>query len=314
MVGSFIIRRLITGVITVFAVALLSFFIFNLLPGDPALVMLGFDADYEALATLRQQLKLDEPWVIRFGYWLSSLLTGNAGDSVTYHRPVSELLVESLPPTLSITLLSSIFTLVVSFSLGIFAVIFHHRFPDIVLTLIAQVGVVIPSFWVGILLLMVFTLKLQWFPFGQYTPMSTSFVEWLRSVFLPSVSVSLLSVSLMMRMIRASLLETLKEDYVRTARSKGLEERKVFFKHIMKNAMIPVLTLFGLQITSILSGSIIIENVFSLPGLGRLLLLSVQRRDLPVVQGIILWMAFITVLINITVDFLHTLFDPRVSL
>jgi peptide/nickel transport system permease protein len=276
--------------------------------------MLGFDADYEALTTLRQQLRIDDPWVIRFGYWLSSLFTGNAGDSVTYHRPVSELIIESLPPTLSITLLSSVFTLVISFSLGILAVIFHHRFPDVILTLIAQVGVVIPSFWVGILLLMVFTLKLQWFPFGQYAPISTGFFEWLRSVFLPSVSVSLLSVSLMMRMIRTSLLETLKEDYVRTARSKGLEERKVFFKHIMKNAMIPVLTLFGLQITSILSGSIIIENVFSLPGLGRLLLLSVQRRDLPVVQGIVLWMAFITVFINIAVDFFHTLFDPRVSL
>jgi len=166
----------------------------------------------------------------------------------------------------------------------------------------------------GILLLFAFTLKLEWFPFGQYAPLRTGFFSWLRTIFLPSLSVSLVAISIMMRMVRSSLLENAREDFVRTAKSKGVPERKIVYKHILKNALGPIVTLFGLQISSILAGTIVIENVFSIPGIGRLLLLAVQRRDLPVVQGVVLWIATMTVLINIVTDFVHMLLDPRVSL
>jgi len=292
---------------------MLSFFIFNMLPGDPALVMLGLDADEEALATLRKELNLEEPGIIRFGRWIADLASGNLGQSIAYRKPVSQVISESLPPTVSITIASCVITFVFSLLLGILAVKYRNRFPDYLLTLGAQLGIVIPSFWMGILLLFVFTLKLEWFPFGQYAPLSEGIGAWFRTIFLPSLSVSFVAISLMMRMVRTSLLENAREDFVRTAKSKGVSRNKIIYKHILKNAMVPIVTLFGLQVSSILAGSIIIENVFSIPGIGRLLLIAVQRRDLPVVQGIVLWMAAMTVAINVVTDVAHTLLDPRVS-
>ncbi|HNW47805.1 MAG TPA: ABC transporter permease [Thermotogota bacterium] len=307
-------KRLITGFITILAVALLTFFIFNLLPGDPALVMLGLDADSEVLSALRKELNLEAPAILRFGHWIADLASGDFGRSITYRKPVTQVIVESLPPTLSITIVGSALTLVLSLFLGILAFKRHNRWFDYALTLGSQLGIVIPSFWMGILLLFVFTLKLEWFPFGQYAPLRTGFFSWLRTIFLPSLSVSLVAISMMMRMVRSSLLENAREDFVRTAKSKGVPERKIVYKHILKNALGPIVTLFGLQISSILAGTIVIENVFSIPGIGRLLLLAVQRRDLPVVQGVVLWIATMTVLINIVTDFVHMLLDPRVSL
>ncbi|HNR63652.1 MAG TPA: ABC transporter permease [Thermotogota bacterium] len=311
---TFFFKRLITGFITILAVALLSFFIFNMLPGDPALVMLGLDADAGALTALRKELNLEEPGIIRFGRWIADLSSGNLGRSITYRKPVLQVILESLPPTMSIAIVSCVMTLVFSLLLGMLAVKYHNRFADYFLTLGAQLGIVIPSFWMGILLLFVFTLKLEWFPFGQYAPLRAGFFPWFRTIFLPSLSVSFVAVSMMMRMVRTSLLENAREDFVRTAKSKGVPRNKIIYKHILKNAMVPIVTLFGLQVSSILAGTIIIENVFSIPGIGRLLLIAVQRRDLPVVQGIVLWMAAMTVVINVVTDFAHMLLDPRVSL
>jgi peptide/nickel transport system permease protein len=183
---------------------------------------------------------------------------------------------------------------------------------DYLITSISQIGLIIPGFWLGILFLLLFSVRFHLFPSGGYIPMTVNIFEWLKSIILPALSLAIISSSVLIRMIRSSIIENMNEDYARTATGKGVSERRVFNKHILKNAMIPVLSVFGLQIASILAGTIIIESVFSIPGIGRLLLYSVQRRDLPVVQGVVIWMAVVTILINFIMDMVHMTIDPRI--
>jgi len=297
--------------VTVLSVTLISFFIFNIIPGDPARIILGYDADDSAVNSLREKLDLDSPLSIRYVNWFTGILKGDFGESIGYKKPVTEIISESLEPTVSITFLSLIISLVISIPLGIKSAIKHNKNTDLIITVSSQIGVVIPSFWLGILLLMVFSQYLRIFPFGSYTNFGDNFFEWLKSIILPSLSLGLISSSVLTRVVRSSFLENMKEDYVRTAKSKGLFRSKIIYKHIFKNSLIPILTMAGLQLASIIAGTIIIENVFSIPGLGRLLLYSVQRRDLPVVQGIVLWIALTTVIVNLIVDLIHLIADPR---
>ncbi|MDN5360329.1 MAG: peptide/nickel transport system permease protein [Thermotogaceae bacterium] len=309
---SFAIRRLLTGIITVFAVSLLSFFVFNALPGNPAQVILGLDADQSAIENLERELNLDKPVVLRYFFWLGDLIKGDLGDSTGYKKPVTEVIISSLPPTLSITILSLLLTTLISFPLGILSAKKHNKFMDYLITSISQIGLIIPGFWLGILFLLLFSVRFHLFPSGGYVPMTVNIFEWLKSIILPALSLAIISSSVLIRMIRSSIIENMNEDYARTATGKGVSERRVFNKHILKNAMIPVLSVFGLQIASILAGTIIIESVFSIPGIGRLLLYSVQRRDLPVVQGVVIWMAVVTILINFIMDMVHMTIDPRI--
>lgn len=309
---SFAIRRLLTGMITVFAVSLLSFFVFNALPGNPAEVMLGMDADQSAVENLERELGLDKPAAVRYFLWIGDLMTGDLGYSTGYKEPVTGVILSSLPPTLSITVLSVMITTLISFPLGILSAQRHNKFTDYLITSISQIGLIIPGFWLGIIFLLVFSVQLKLFPSGGYVPMGMNFFEWLKSITLPSLSLAIISSSVLIRMIRSSIIDNMNEDFARTATGKGVSQRKVFNKHILKNAMIPVLSVFGLQVAAILAGTIIIESVFSIPGMGRLLLYSVQRRDLPVVQGVVLWIAIITILINFIMDMIHMTIDPRI--
>ncbi|HPE68039.1 MAG TPA: ABC transporter permease [Thermotogota bacterium] len=313
MTPSWFARRLLTGLLTVLAVSVLTFFVFSLVPGDPAQVILGLDASDEAIEALRIKMRLDLPVGVRFFFWFGNLLRGDFGDSTGYHRPVIGVLLEAAGPTLSITLLSGALTLLVSFLLGVWAFRKPNSLRDFLVRFFSQTGLVIPSFWLGILLLLFFSQKLGWFPSGSYTPIGESPGKWLRSIFLPSFSLMLVSTAILTRIIRNALLDNSREDFVRTAKSKGVEPAVVLRKHILKNAMVPIVTVFGLQLTSILAGTIIIENIFSIPGLGRLLLTAVGRRDLPLVQGIVLWIGFFTIAINIATDILHAMLDPRVE-
>lgn len=294
------------------AVSLLSFFVFNALPGNPAEVILGLDADQSAIENLERELNLDKPVVLRYFFWIGNLLKGNLGYSTGYKKPVTQVIISSLPPTISITLLSVLLTTVISFPLGIISARKHNKWLDYLITGISQIGLIIPGFWLGILFLLVFSVRLHLLPSGGYVPMTVDVVKWLKSIILPALSLAIISSSVLIRMIRSSIIENMNEDYARTATGKGVSQRRVFNKHILKNAMIPVLSIFGLQVASILAGTIIIESVFSIPGMGRLLLYSVQRRDLPVVQGVVIWIAVITILINFIMDMVHMAIDPRI--
>lgn len=309
---SFAIRRLLTGIITVFAVSLLSFFVFNALPGNPAQVMLGLDADQSAIENLEKELNLDKPATLRYFYWIGELIRGDFGFSISYQKPVIQVIADSLPPTISITLLSIALTVLISFPLGIFSARRHHKWADYLITTLSQIGLIIPGFWLGILFLLVFSVQLNLFPSAGYVPLRINVIDWLRSIILPSLSLASISSAVLIRMIRNSIIENMNEDYARTATGKGVTQRHVFTKHILKNAMIPVLSIFGLQVASILAGTIIIESVFSIPGMGRLLLYSVQRRDLPVVQGVVIWIAVVTILVNFIMDIIHMAIDPRI--
>ncbi len=309
---SFAIRRLLTGIITVFAVSLLSFFVFNALPGNPAEVILGMDADKSAVENLERELNLDKPAVLRYFLWIGNLLTGDLGLSTGYKKPVTQVILSSLPPTISITVFSVLLTTLISFPLGILSAQKHNKFIDYLITSFSQIGLIIPGFWLGILFLLVFSVRLNLFPSGGYVPLGVNILEWLKSITLPAFSLAIISSSVLIRMIRSSIIENMNEDYARTATGKGVSYNRVFSKHILKNAMIPVLSVFGLQVAAILAGTIIIESVFSIPGMGRLLLYSVQRRDLPVVQGVVLWIAIITILINFIMDMVHMYIDPRI--
>ncbi len=309
---SFAIRRLLTGIITVFAVSLLSFFVFNALPGNPAQVMLGLDADQSAIENLEKELNLDKPATLRYFYWIGDLIRGDFGFSISYQKPVIQVIADSMPPTISITLLSIALTVLISFPLGIFSARRHHKWADYLITTLSQIGLIIPGFWLGILFLLVFSVQLNLLPSAGYVPLRINIVDWLRSIILPSLSLAIISSAVLIRMIRNSIIENMNEDYARTATGKGVTQRRVFTKHILKNAMIPVLSIFGLQVASIMAGTIIIESVFSIPGMGRLLLYSVQRRDLPVVQGVVIWIAVVTILVNFIMDIIHMAIDPRI--
>ncbi len=304
--------RVFTGMITVLAVSLLSFFIFNALPGDPARVILGMDADEAAVQELREDMGLDRPVVMRYFKWIADFARGDMGESFGYERPVGAVIRETLPPTISLTLVSTAIAILLSFPLGIMAAKKQNKLPDFLISVFSQAGIVIPGFWLGILLLLLFSVKLGVLPAGGYIPLQEDPFGWFRSILLPSLSLGIISSAVLTRMIRTSILETMNADYTRTAMSKGISRKRLFSKHILKNAMIPVLNVLGLQTATILAGTIIIENVFSIPGLGRTLLMAVQRRDLPVVQGIVVWIALITIIINFTVDIFHMLLDPRI--
>ncbi len=308
---SFIIRRIVTGMITIFSVTLISFFVFNLIPGDTARIILGFDADETAVSNLREELGLNSPLSVRYFDWFLDVLRGDLGDSIGYKQPVTDIIADTVSPTISITIFSLIISMLLSLPLGILAALKHNKKSDILITSVSQIGVVIPSFWLGIILLLIFSQNLKLFPYGSYTDITENFSDWLKSIFLPSLSLGLISSAVLTRVIRSSVLENMKEDFIRTAKSKGLKESRIIYKHVLKNSLTPILTVTGLQIASILAGTIIIENVFSIPGMGRLLLYSVQRRDLPVVQGVVLWIAMITVIVNIAVDILQIAIDPR---
>ena len=310
---AYTLRRVVGVVPVLVLVALGSFLLVHLVPGDPAMVMLGSEATPQQIQSLRTQMGLDQSLPEQFVRWTREVLHGNLGDSFFLGRPVAQALLERLPATMQLALLSLLFSLLVGIPAGIVAAVRQNTWWDQAVMVTAMGGISIPSFWLGLALILVFSVGLGWLPSGGYTPLSENLWQGLRSLVLPAVSLGFMQAALIARMTRSSMLEVLRLDYVRTAKAKGLRWRRVTLRHALKNAMIPVITTIGTAFGVLLGGAVIVEIVFTYPGLGRLVVLAVQRRDYPLVQGALLLTSVIYVAVNLGVDLLYSIFDPRIT-
>jgi peptide/nickel transport system permease protein len=309
---SFLCKRILILIATLFLVSGVIFIVLRVIPGDPAQIILGIQATPETLEELRRKLGLDLPWMVQYGKWIGGILGGDFGQSIAYDVPITSLILSRMEVTVPLAVLSILFAVLFSIPLGIYAATRRNQLGDYGVMLFSQIGLAIPQFWAGILLILFFAVHLQWFSAGGFKPWGDSPFLALKSLLLPALSLGLIRAAVLSRLTRSCMLETLGEDYIRTARAKGLAERVVVYKHGFRNALIPVITILGLQMGELLAGAIIIENVFHLPGLGRLVFLAIGQRDLPVVQGVGLLIAFIIVVVNFLVDISYGVVDPRI--
>jgi peptide/nickel transport system permease protein len=292
-------------------VATAVFLLLFLTPGDPAAVILGPDAKAEQITELRERLGLDQPVYVQLGNWYLRLLRGDLGRSIFENRPVTEAIMSRAEPTLLLTSLATLVAVTLGLTLGLVAALRHGRWQDTGAMLVAIGGVSMPTFWLGLNLIFVFGVLLAWLPVAGYQPLSSGPWESLRYLILPSITLGLFQAALLARLTRSMMLETLRDDYVRTARAKGLAEQAVVMRHAFRNAAIPLLTVIGLIFAALMGGAVITEQVFNIPGVGRMLIQAVARRDYPVVQGVVMIVAGLYVLINLLVDLLYGYLDPR---
>jgi peptide/nickel transport system permease protein len=311
-VASFILKRFLILIATLLLVSVAIFIVLHVLPGDPAQMILGMQATPEALTALRHKLGLDLPLVTQYWNWIGQVCCGDLGWSITYDLPIGALIGSCLQVTVPLAILAMLFAVVFSIPLGVYAARHRNRIGDYGVMVFSQIGLAVPAFWAGILLILFFAVHLQWFSAGGFKTWAESPGAALKSLLLPALALGFIRAAVLARLTRACMLETLSEDYVRTARAKGLQEGWVVYKHALRNVLIPIVTILGLQLGELLAGAIVIENVFHLPGLGRLLFLAIGQRDLPVVQGGTLLIAGWIVIINFLVDILYSLLDPRI--
>ncbi len=297
---------------TLLFVSVLVFVVVRVLPGDPALVIMGTEGSPDATARLRHSMGLDRPVAVQYVDWLRKALDGDLGRSIQYDVPVGTLIVSRLPVTLPLTAMAGVFMLVTALPLGVFAATRYRRLGDYLAMVLSQLGISVPSFWLGLLLILFFSVRLGWVRSGGFDGWSVGVAPAVTSLLLPALALGVFQAAVLVRATRSAVLEVLREDYVRTARAKGVGEARVVGKHTLRNAMVPVLTVAGLQLGQLMAGSIILESVFALPGIGRLALGAITARDLPVVQGVTLFVAASIVTINFVVDLLYGIFDPRI--
>ena len=307
-------RRLIALMVTLLVASLLIFLLLEILPGDPAAVILGVGAQEDTLQALRAELGLDLPAPVRYLNWLGEVLQGDLGRSYTYDTPVQELLLNRVELSLPLALLAILLSTGIAIPLGVFAASRHRKVADTGIMGFAQLGVAVPNFWFAILLILLFSVKLGWFSAGGFAGWDAGWFPAFKSLVLPAVALALPQAAILARVTRSSVLETVQEDYIRTARAKGLSRSQALWRHAVRNALIPVVTILGLQLSFLLAGTIIIENVFYLPGVGRLLFQAIAQRDLMVVKNLVLVLAATVVLINFLVDLLYAVLDPRLRL
>jgi peptide/nickel transport system permease protein len=310
----YLIKKLIILCILLFFVSITVFAVLFVLPGDPAQIILGINATPESLANLRAELGLDKSFMGQYAHWMGNLLLGRSHQSIHYKMPVFELMRDSLAVTGPLALLAILFALAISLPFGIYAARHQNQSGDVTVMFCTQLGLATPEFWFGILLTLLFSVKLGWFSAGGFPGWSVNFWGSLKALLLPAFALGVIRAAILTRLTRSSMLEVLREDYVRTARAKGLKERTVVYGHALRNALVPVLTIMGLQLGQLLAGAIIIENVYFLPGLGRLVFNAIGQRDLPVVRDIVLFMAAAVVIVNFIVDVAYAVIDPRIQL
>ena len=309
--GGFLIRRLAGALIVLALVSLMSFALIWLVPGDPAAAFLDASATPEQVATLRSALGLDLSLPQQMLGWYGRILSGDLGQSILLNRSVSAALVERLPVTLSLAALALAFAVLFGVAAGIVAAVNHNRWPDQAVMTAALLGLSVPDFWLGLVMVLVFAVSLGWLPSGGYTPFLESPAGWLRCMVLPAFTLGLVQVGFIARMARASMLDTLGQDYVRTADAKGLAKLRVVLRHALANATIPILTVIGIVSGALLGGAVIVEQVFSIPGVGRLIVGAIASRDFPVLQGGLLFLAVVYLAINLVVDILYLFANPR---
>lgn len=307
----FLARRLVGLGLTLFLASLVVFTVLEVLPGDPALLMLGVDARPDTLAALRAQMGLDRPAPVRYLAWVGGLLDGDMGVSHTYGVPVGDLVRDRLAVTVPLAALAILLSTAVALPLGMAAASRRGRPADYGVMAFSQLGVAIPNFWFGILLVLWLSVGLGWFDAGGFPGWSAGIGPALKALLLPALTLGLTEAAILARITRASILDTLGEDYVRTARAKGLGPGAVMRRHVLRNALIPITTIVGLQFAFLLGGAIVVENVFFLPGLGRLLFQAISQRDLIVVKDVVMVMAALVVAVNLIVDILYAVIDPR---
>jgi peptide/nickel transport system permease protein len=308
----FVLRRLAALAATVFVVSVVVFTVIRVLPGDPALLIMGTEASPEAAAALRRAMGLDRPLVVQYVEWAGGALRGDLGRSIQYDVPVGGLILSRLHVTLPLTVLAAAFMIATALPLGLYAATHHRRLGDYVAMVVSQLGIAIPSFWAGLLLILLFAVHLGWVQAGGFEGWQGGLGPGLRSLLLPALTLGLIQAAILTRTTRSAVLEVLRSEHVRTARAKGLDEPVVTWKHVFRNALITIVTVVGLQLGQLMAGSIVLENVFYLPGLGRLALGAISARDLPVVQGVVVFVAVLIVTVNFLVDLVYGVLDPRI--
>ena len=308
---SYLARRLLSLVLTLIAASVVIFLVMAVVPGDPARFMMGMNADPAALDALRSELGLNRPLPVRYLDWVSGLLVGDFGQSYTYRVPVSGLILERIGVSLPLALYALTLSTVIAIPAGLIAAARHNRAADISVMGVTQIGIAVPNFWFAMLLVLVFSVTLRWFSAGGFPGWDAGFLPAMKALTLPAVALALPQASILARVMRSALLDTLGEDYVRTARAKGLTRGQALHRHALRNALIPVLTIIGLQFSFLLAGAIIIENVFFLPGLGRLVFQGITQRDLIVVQSVVILLVFAVTLVTFLVDMAYAFVDPR---
>ncbi|HTE93426.1 MAG TPA: ABC transporter permease [Bradyrhizobium sp.] len=309
---SYILRRVLSTVPVMAIVALFVFSLLYIAPGDPAAVIAGDQASPADVERIREGLGLDRPFLVQFGTWLWRILHGDLGTSIFTNLPVSALIAQRIEPTLSLMVLTLVLTILVAVPLGVVAAWKAGSWVDRTIMAFAVFAFSLPVFVVGYVLAYVFALQFDWLPVQGYTPLAEGFWPWLQNLILPALALGCVYIALIARITRASMLEVLQQDYIRTARAKGLDQRSILFVHALKNAAVPIITVIGIGVALLIGGAVVTESVFAIPGLGRLTIDAILRRDYPVIQGIVLMFSFLYVLVNLMVDVTYTLVDPRI--
>jgi peptide/nickel transport system permease protein len=313
MSGRYLAGRLASLFVTLLVVSAITFLVLRIIPGDPAQLILGADSPGDSLRELQHELGTDRPLAAQYLSWVGSVARGELGVSLRHKRPVIDLIVERLPVTLALAGLALLIATAIGLPLGVEAARRRNTMADYAALGFSEIGQSVPSFWLGILMILAFSLQLGWLPSGGFVPWSESFWQAVRHLIMPSVALGLVLAATIVRMERSSVLEVLAEDYMRTARAKGLSESRVIYRHALANALIPTVTIVGLQVGTLLGGAIIVEQIFSLPGLGRLVLFAVFNRDWPLIQGLVFFLATLTIALNFLVDLSYAWLDPRIG-
>ena len=309
----FLLKRLLTLLATLIGASVVVFLVLEILPGNAAQMLMGPDAAPEAVQALAVKLGLNLPPMQRYWQWVSGMLVGDLGTSYAYSSPVLELVLERLALTVPLAVMAMALTTVLALVVGVYAASRHNRLGDVGLMGLTQIGIAVPNFWFAILLILLFSVHLQWFAAGGFPGWDESVADALKALLLPALSLAVVQAAILARITRSAVLEVLREDFVRTARAKGLSQRATLWRHVLRNAMIPVVTVMGLQFANLLAGTIVVENVFYLPGLGRLIFQSISNRDLIVVRNCVMLLATMVIVVNFVVDVLYAVIDPRVK-
>jgi peptide/nickel transport system permease protein len=312
--GRFIVRRVLASIPVLLLVSLITFALLSLVPGDPASAFLDASATAEALERVRHELGLDRPFLVRMGEWYLRVLQGDLGTSLLLNRSVTSAILERLPVTLSLTAMAFLVSVLLGMAAGVLAAVRHGKAADQGLMTLALLGLSIPEFWLGLVLIWLVAVLVPIFPAGDYVAFATNPWQWARHLALPTFTLACVQMGFVARMTRSSMLEVLGQDFVRTARAKGLPEPYVVVRHGLANAMVPIVTVMGIMVGALLGGAVVTEQVFSIPGLGRLIIGAVLSRDFPVIQGGLLFLALIYLVVNLVVDLLYAVVDPRVRL
>ncbi len=309
---AYIVRRVVATIPVMAIVALFVFSLLYLAPGDPAAIIAGDQATPADVERIRASLGLDRPFLVRFGDWGWKVLNGDLGVSIFTNLPVTQMIKQRIEPTMSLMVLTLALSLSIAIPAGVLAAWKHGGWVDRLVMVMAVFGFSVPVFVVGYLMAYIFALQLDWFPVQGYTPIATGFLPWLQNLALPAVVLGGAFIALIARITRATMLEVLGQDYVRTAKAKGVGQRSVLMVHALKNAAVPIVTIVGIGFAALIGGAVVTESVFAIPGVGRLVVDAILRRDYPVIQGVVLMFSFVYVLVNLGVDLLYTVFDPRI--